>query len=43
MFPILNKQKELTNVIINWIDITKQKRAEQALQKSAHEYKSTVD
>jgi two-component system cell cycle sensor histidine kinase/response regulator CckA len=32
MFPIMNAAGEITNVVLNWIDITARKRAEEALR-----------
>ena len=34
MFPIHNPQGELINVVLNWIDISERKRAEEALRQS---------
>ncbi|MBN1435570.1 MAG: PAS domain S-box protein [Sedimentisphaerales bacterium] len=34
MFPIHNPEGELTNVVLQWIDITKRKQAEEALRHS---------
>ncbi|MCP4591227.1 MAG: PAS domain S-box protein, partial [bacterium] len=34
MFPILNAEGELTNVVCQWVDITERKWAEEALQES---------
>ncbi len=34
MFPIVNAQGELTNVVCQWIDISERKRAEEALRES---------
>jgi light-regulated signal transduction histidine kinase (bacteriophytochrome) len=33
MFPILNAQGELTNVVCQWVDITERKKSEEALEK----------
>ncbi|MDM8526825.1 PAS domain S-box protein [Anaerolineales bacterium HSG24] len=34
MFPIHNPEGELTNVVLNWIDITERKQAEKTLEQS---------
>jgi PAS domain S-box-containing protein len=34
MFPILDEQRELTNVVCQWVDITERKQAEQALREA---------
>jgi PAS domain S-box-containing protein len=34
MYPILNAQSELTNVVCQWLDITERKRAEEALREN---------
>jgi len=34
IFPILNAQGELTNVVCQWVDITERKKAEEALMQS---------
>lgn len=39
MFPILDSKGELLYVVCQWVDITELKHAEQALKKSAHQYR----
>ncbi|MCP4690330.1 MAG: response regulator, partial [Desulfobacterales bacterium] len=34
MFPIFNAENELTNVVLNWIDVSDRKRAEEALKEA---------
>ena len=34
MFPVHNPEGKLTNVVVNWIDITERKQTEEALRKS---------
>jgi len=43
MFPIFNSENKLTNVVLNWIDITERKQAEEKLRKSETEYKTTLN
>ncbi|MCP3966530.1 MAG: PAS domain S-box protein, partial [Lentisphaerae bacterium] len=43
MFPIHNSEGKLTNVVLNWIDITKRKLAEEALQESEKKYRSMME
>ena len=38
MFPIHNPDGELTNVVLNWIDVTERKMAEEELRKRKEEY-----
>ena len=37
MFPISNSNNELEHVVCQWIDITEEKNAEEALKKASHE------
>ena len=39
MFPIHNSEGKLTNVILNWIDITERKQAEEAQRVSEEKYR----
>ena len=41
MFPILNPEGELTNVVLNWIDVTEQKKAQDALN-AEHQFSKSV-
>ncbi len=42
MFPIFNPDGEMTNVVLNWIDITKRRKAEEALLKAKSELEDKV-
>jgi len=42
MFPIHNSEGKLTNVVLNWIDITKRKQTEKSLKKSEETFKAIV-
>jgi len=43
MYPILNAQSELTNVVCQWIDITERKLAEETVRLSEQQLKSYID
>jgi PAS domain S-box-containing protein len=43
MFPILNAQGELTNVVCQWVDITERKRAEEALRLASAYNRSLIE
>ena len=43
MFPILNSQGALTNVVCQWVDISKQKNAEKDLRENEEKYRGIVD
>ena len=40
MFPIHNSEGKLTNVVLNWIDITERKQAEEAQRVSEEKYRA---
>jgi PAS domain S-box-containing protein len=43
LFPILNNRGELTNVVCQWVDVTEQKKAEDALIKSQIQLGEAMD
>jgi PAS domain S-box-containing protein len=43
IFPILDKNRELTNAVCQWVNITDRKLAEEALRKSEELFHSTLD
>jgi PAS domain S-box-containing protein len=43
IFPILDNNGELTNVVCQWVNITERKQAEEALCRSEELYRSTLD
>lgn len=43
MFPVFNMEGKLTNVVLNWIDITDRKRAEDALRESDAHLRTLIE
>ena len=43
MFPILNTEGELINVVCQWVDISDQRRAEEALRENEQRFRSIVE
>ena len=43
MFPVLDSSKNITNVVCQWVDVTKRKQAEVALSKSESQKKAILN